>query len=119
MVVVPDIVIWFREPLTALPTRPRAVVVCLLRICQWVHVLVVSEDGRYYLTFFHDMFVKFIHYLWSNVYDGVDLLLGIFTNSVTSKATHVVLVYQIGCFFSVYIFFVVVEGGEKALKVAN
>ena len=47
------------------------------------------------------------------------LVFGIFANSLTRKATHVVLVYQIGCCFSVYIFFVVVEGGEKRLKVAN
>jgi len=65
------------------------------------------------------MLVKFIHYLWSTVYDGADLVFGIFANSLTSKATHVVLVYQIGCFFSVYIFFVVVEGGKKGLEVAN
>ena len=57
--------------------------------------------------------------MWSTVYDGVGLVFGIFANSLTSKTTHVVLVYQIGCFFSVYIFFVVVEGGEKGFEVAN
>ena len=81
--------------------------------------MVVGEDGRYYLTFFHNMFIIFIYYLLSTVYDGVDLVFGIFANSLTSKTTHVVLVYQIGCFFNVYIFFVVVEGGEKGFEVAN
>ena len=98
VVLVPVIVVWFRGPLTAILARRRAVVVCLLCICQWVHVLVLNEDGRYYVTFFHNMFVKFIHYLWSTVYDGVDLVFGIFANSLTSKGTHVVLIYQIGCF---------------------
>ena len=47
------------------------------------------------------------------------LVFGIFANSLTRKATHVVLVYLISCCFSVYIFFVVIEGGEKGIEVAN
>ena len=47
------------------------------------------------------------------------LVFGIFANSLTRKATHVVLVYLISCCFSVYIFFVVTEGGEKGIEVAN
>jgi len=59
----PDLVIGFREALTALPTR--AVIVCPLCVCLWVHVLVVGENGRYYSTFFYDAFIEFIHYLRS------------------------------------------------------
>jgi len=47
----------------------------------------------FYLAFFHDVFVEFIHYLWPTVYDGVGLVFGILTDAVTCKATHVVLLY--------------------------
>ena len=39
------------------------------------------------------MFVEFIHYLWSTVYDGVGLVFGKLTDAVTCKAIHVVLLY--------------------------
>ena len=118
MIVVPDFVVGFRELLTALPTRRRDVIVCLLCVCQRRHVLVVGKDGRYYLTFFHDVFVEFIRYLWSTVYDGVGLVFGIFSDAVASKATHVVLVDRVGGLYGIDVF-VVVERCEKRLEIAN
>jgi len=95
-----DFVVGFREVVITLPTRRRAVIVCLLCVCQWVHVLVVGKYGRYYLTFMHYMLVEFIHYLWSIVYDGVGVVFWVFTDAVASKATHVVLVDGVGGFLA-------------------
>ena len=104
MVVVSDFVVGFRKIFTALSTRRRAVVVCLLCVCQWVHVLVVGKYVGYCPAFLHDMFVKSVHYPWSTVYEGVGLVLRVFTNTMTCKATHVVLVDEVGGFRGIDVF---------------
>jgi len=64
------------------------------------------------------VFVEFIHYLWSTVYDGVGSVFGIFSDAVASKATHVVLVDRVGGLYGIDVF-VVVERCEKRLEIAN
>ena len=58
------------------------------------------------------MFIEFVHYPRSTVYDGVGLILGVFANSVASKATHVVFVDEVGGFRGIDVF-VGVDRGEK------
>ena len=94
----------FRKVLTARSTRRRAVVVCLLCVCQWVHVLVVGKYVGNNFAFLHGMFVEFVHYPRSTVYEGVRLVLGVFTNSVTCKATHVVFVDEVSGFHGIDVF---------------
>ena len=66
------------------------------------------------------MFIKFIHYIGTTVHDGVGLVLGVLTNSVTSKATDLVLVYEVCCLEGIdVIIIVVVNGGEEGLEVAH
>jgi len=50
------------------------------------------------------MFVEFVRYPRSTVYEGVGMVLRVFTNSVTSKATHVVLVDEVGGFHGIDVF---------------
>ena len=70
VVVVSDFVVGLRKVSTARSTRRRAVVVCLLCVCQWVHVLVVGKYVGNNFAFLHDMFVEFVHYPRSTVYEG-------------------------------------------------
>jgi len=56
------------------------------------------------------MFIEFVHYPPSTVYGGVGLVLGVFANSVASKATHVVLVNEAGGFYGIDVFVVVDKG---------
>ena len=65
------------------------------------------------------MFVKFIHYVGTTVHDGVSLKLGVLTDSVASKATDLVLVNEIGCFDSINVIIVVMDGGEEGLEIAH
>ena len=65
------------------------------------------------------MFVKFIHYIGATVHDRVGLVLGVLTDSVASKPTDLVLVNEIGCFDSINVIIVFVDGGEEGLEVTN
>jgi len=113
MVVMSDLVIVFCEPLTALSTCCRVVVVCLLYSCQRRHVLTIRKYTGYYFTFLHYMFVKCIHHARSVVLNGLRLIFCILANSMTRKPTHTVFIGKIGRFFSVYLF---VEGVRKDSK---
>ena len=104
MVVVSDFVVGFRKVSTALSKRRRAVIVCLLCVSQWVYVLVVSKYVGNNFAFMHDMFVKSVHYPRSTAYEGVGLVLRVFANSVTCKATHVVFVDEVGGFHGIDVF---------------
>ena len=115
MVVVSDFVVGFRKVSTALSKRRRAVIVCLLCVSQWVYVLVVSKYVGNNFAFMHDMFVKSVHYPRSTAYEGVGLVLRVFANSVTCKATHVVFVDEVGGFHGIDVF-VGVERGQKGLS---
>ena len=110
MVVVSDFVVGFRKVSTARSTRRRVVVVCLLCVCQWVHVLVVDKFVGYCPAFLHDMFIEFVHYPRSAVYEGVGLVLRVFANTMTSKATRVVLVDEVGGFHGIDVFVGVDKG---------
>jgi len=66
--VVSDFVVGFRKVFTARSTRRRAVVVCLLSVCQWVYVLVVGKYVGNNFAFLHDMFVEFVRYPGFTVY---------------------------------------------------
>jgi len=65
------------------------------------------------------MFVKFIHYIGATVHDRVGLVSGILSDSVASKPTDLVLVNEIGCFDSINVIVVVMDGGEEGLEIAN
>jgi len=56
------------------------------------------------------MFIEFVHYPRSTVYEGVGLVLRVFANTMTSKATHVVLVDEDGGFYGIDVFVVVDRG---------
>ena len=64
------------------------------------------------------MFIKFIHYIGTTVHDGVSLVLRILTDSVTSKATYLVLVYKVCCLDGIDVIIIVVAdgGGRKDSK---
>jgi len=100
MVVMSDLVIVFCEPLTALSTCCRVVVVCLLYSCQRRHVLTIRKYTGYYFTFLHYMFVKCIHQARSAVHNGLGLIFCILANSMTRKPTYTVFIDKIGRFLA-------------------
>jgi len=48
--------------------------------------------------------VKSVHYPRSTVYEGVGLVLRVFANTMTCKATHVVLVDEVGGIHGIDVF---------------
>ena len=56
------------------------------------------------VLYIHDMIVKSVHYPRSTVYEGVGLALRVFANTMTCKATHVVLVDEVGGFHDIDVF---------------
>ena len=62
------------------------------------------------MAFLHDMIIKNVHYSRSTVYEGVGLVLGVFANTMTCKATHVVLVDEVGGFHGIDVFIGVDRG---------
>jgi len=99
MVMMSHFVISFAKRPTALCTFCRVLVVSLLTCCQRCHVPVVSEYTRNYLTFAHDMVIKFIHNVRSAVHEGFALIFRVLAISVTRKTAHVVFINDIGCFY--------------------
>ena len=102
VVMMPHFVIGFGKRSTALCTCCRVLIVCLLYSCQQCHVPVVSEYTRYYFTLSHHMLLKLVHYPRSTVDEGLGLIFKVLANSMTRKATHSMLVNDIGCFYNVY-----------------